>query len=253
MKGGEDKRRNCAIAQRSSRPKNDCIYKTHLQPLHAQRLQQHGSGPIVAASGTQPRLISPQPQPTGDRGETATLHRLRWHKRDACATAAALHDGCPLHGTRLCMMCLSDLDWVVVAAAERHGCSVSKRGGSSTSHVTSHTPHLPYDTAGCGPTAHGPPNHMRIRRAAKNGAISCCRIRERDDGCDCGRGLRGRDLRLGWGLRLELMLGVWRMSVYLKVYAPCEVPVPLLAAAEARRGNCVANYTVAQVAAAALF
>jgi len=92
---------------------------------------------------------------------------------------------------------------------------------------------------------------MRIRRAAKNGSISCCRIRERDDGCECGRGLRVRDL--GLGLRLDLMLGVWRMSVYLKVYAPCEVPVPLLAAAEARRGNCVANYTVAQVAAAALF
>jgi hypothetical protein len=39
---------------------------------------------------------------------------------------------------------------------------------------TSHTAlHLAYDTSGCCPTDHGPPQHMRKRRAAKNCGVSC--------------------------------------------------------------------------------
>ena len=152
---------------------------------------------------------------------------------------------------RDCASCVCPT-WIGLSLQQQRGTSAvylkGKVQAHNTSQVTSHTFHTTRPDAARQPTA--PPTTCAFAAQQKTVQFPV----ECDDGSDCGRGLWVRDVRLGLGMRLDLlMLGVWRMSVYLKVYAPGEVPVPLLAAAEAGRGYCVANYTVAQVAAAALF
>ena len=154
---------------------------------------------------------------------------------------------------RDCASCVCPT-WIGLSLQQQRGTSAVYLKGEvqahHTSQVTRHTFHTTRLDAARQPTA--PPTTCAFAAQQKTVQSPVAEYVNTMMG-DCGSGLRVRDLGLGWGMRLDLMLGVWRMSVYLKVYAPGEVPVPLLAAAEARRGNCVANYTVAQVAAAALF